>query len=82
MAVLEEFPDATIIRSAEMVGNEDRFTRYYTSWGRRGAGYQIPLWRKGLYTVKAPITTTNVTDAIVAAIDDPNAKGKIFEAMG
>ena len=27
MAVLEEFPDATIIRSSEMVGVNDWFTR-------------------------------------------------------
>lgn len=82
MAVLEEFPDATIIRPSEMIGVNDWFSRYYHAWGRRGFGYQIPLWRKGLYTVKAPITTKNVTDAIVAAIDDPNAKGKIYEATG
>jgi len=82
MAVLEEFPDATIIRPSEMVGTEDWFTSYYREWARRGFGYQIPLWRKGLYSVKAPITTTNVTDAIVAAMDDPNAKGKIYEAVG
>jgi len=82
MAVLEEFPDATIIRSSEMVGVNDWFTRYYHAWGRRGFGYQIPLWRKGHYTIKAPVTAKNVTDAVVAAMDNPNAKGKIYEAVG
>ena len=56
--------------------------RYYHAWGRRGFGYQIPLWRKGHYTIKAPVTAKNVTDAVVAAMDNPNAKGKIYEAVG
>ena len=40
------------------------------------------MWRKGHYTIKAPVTAKNVTDAIVAAMDNPSAKGKIYEAVG
>jgi len=82
MAVLEEFPDATIIRPSEMIGTTDWWSFYYRSWWRRGVKWQIPLWKKGLYTVKSPITYSCVTDAIMAAIDNPAHKGKIFEATG
>jgi len=82
MAVLEEFPDATIIRPSEMVGTSDWFTWYYRSWFRKGFFKAMPLWRKGEYTVKSPVTYTNVTDAIMIAMEDPSCKGKIFEATG
>jgi len=82
MAVLEEFPDATIIRPSEMLGTNDWFCWYYRSWFRRGPGRSVPMWRKGEYTVKSPVTYTNVTDAIMVAMEDPSCKGKIFEATG
>lgn len=82
MAVLEEFPDATIIRPSEMVGTNDWFTWYYRSWFRRGSFRAVPCWRKGEFTVKSPVTYTNVTDAIMIALEDPDCKGKIFEATG
>jgi len=82
MAVLEEFPDATIIRPSEMIGLNDWYTFYYRNWWRRGWKWQMPLWKRGLYTVKSPITYSSVTDSILAAIDDPSFKGKIYEAAG
>jgi len=82
MAVLEEFPDATIIRPSECVGTDDNFTQYYRQWFRRGFGWQIPLWKKGEYTVKSPVTYTNVADAIAIAVEDPQCMGKIYEATG
>jgi len=82
MAVLEEFPDATIIRPSEMIGTYDWYTFYYRNWWRRGLRWQVPLWKKGLYTVKSPITYSSVTDAILAAIDNPAHKGQIYEATG
>ena len=42
----------------------------------------IALWRKGLYTIRAPLDVTNLTDGIMEALDDPGTKGQIFEAMG
>jgi len=82
MAVMEEFPDATIIRPSEMIGTQDWFTWYYRGIMRRGNKWAVPLWKKGHYTVKAPVSYTNVTDAIQIAMDDPNCKGKIYEAAG
>jgi len=82
MAVLEEFPDATIIRPSEMIGTSDWYTFYYRNWWRRGFKWQMPLWKRGLYSVKSPITYSCVTDAILAACDDPAFKGKIYEATG
>jgi len=82
MAVMEEFPDATIIRPSEMIGTQDWFTWYYRGMARRGNKWAVPLWKKGHYTVKAPVSYTNVTDAIQIAMDDPNCKGKIYEAAG
>ena len=81
-AVFEEFPDATVIRPSEMAGTADWFTFYYRSFFRKGIRREIPLWRKGEYTIKAPVTYTNVTDAILAVLDDPACKGQIYEATG
>merc|ERR1711973_864089 len=67
MAVMEEFPDATIIRPSEMIGTQDWFTWYYRGMARRGNKWAMPLWKKGHYTVKAPVSYTNVTDAIQIA---------------
>ena len=35
-AVLEEFPDATIIRSVDFYGPADKFLDHFMYWGRRG----------------------------------------------
>jgi len=82
MAVLEEFPDATIIRPAECIGTEDKFISYYKAWFRRGKGWKLPLWKKGEYTIKSPVTYTNIADAITIAMEDPQCMGKIYEATG
>lgn len=42
----------------------------------------MPLWKKGNYTVKAPLHMSNLADAIMASIDNPAAKGVTFEACG
>jgi len=82
-AVLEEFPDATIIRPADMYGTGDYMTTYYNKWWRSGwTGHQMPLWKKGNYTVKAPLHLSNLGDAIMACLDNPAAKGVTFEAYG
>jgi len=82
-AVLEEFPDATIIRAADMFGTGDHIVEYYCKWWRTGwDGANMPLWRKGNYAVKAPLHISNMADAIMACMDNPSAKGVTFEAYG
>jgi len=82
-AVLEEFPDATIIRAADMYGTGDHIVEYYCKWWRTGwDGANMPLWRKGNYAVKAPLHISNMADAIMACLDNPSAKGVTFEAYG
>ena len=61
----------------------DRYFRFYTKMWRYGWNQSnMPLWKKGNYTVKAPLHMSNLADAIMASIDNPAAKGVTFEACG
>jgi NADH dehydrogenase (ubiquinone) 1 alpha subcomplex subunit 9 len=80
-AVLEEFPEATIIRPADIYGQEDRFLRYYAGLWRR-QGQWLPLWKKGEETIKQPIHVSDVAAGVVAAIKDQDSCGKIYQAVG
>ncbi|KAJ8952630.1 hypothetical protein NQ314_007489 [Rhamnusium bicolor] len=80
-AVLEEFPEATIIRPADIYGQEDRFLRYYVHSWRRQVNY-MPLWHKGERTIKQPVYVSDVAAGIVAAIKDPDTACKIYQAVG
>lgn len=80
-AVREEFPDAIIFRPSDVVGQEDRFVRYYAhSWRRQLRG--MPLWENGEKTIKQPVYCSDVAQAIINAIKDPDAVGKTFQAVG
>jgi len=81
LAVREEFPDATIIRPADIYGQEDRFLRYYAHvWRRQFRG--MPLWYKGERTIKQPVAVSDVAQAIVNAAKDPDTAGKVYQAVG
>lgn len=81
LAVRDEFPEATIIRPSDIYGQEDRFLRYYAHiWRRQGRA--MPLWYKGERTVKQPVFVSDVAQAIVNATKDPDAVGKVFQAVG
>lgn len=80
-AVREEFPTATIIRPADIYGQEDRFLRYYAHLWRRQL-HAVPLWRKGECTYKQPVFVGDIATAIVNAINDPDSAGKIYQAVG
>lgn len=80
-AVRDEFPDATIFRPADIYGQEDRFLRYYAHVWRRFIRY-IPLWHNGKLTVKQPVAVSDVAQGVINAIRDPDAVGKVFQAVG
>ncbi|CAO1437267.1 unnamed protein product [Diamesa serratosioi] len=81
LAVREEFPDAIIFRPSDIYGQEDRFLRYYSHiWRRQFRG--MPLWYNGERTVKQPVFCSDVAQGIVNAIKDPDAVGKVFQAVG
>lgn len=80
-AVLEEFPTATIIRPADIYGQEDRFIRYYAHFWRRQL-MAMPLWKNGECTIKQPVFVGDIAKAISNAIQDPDTAGKIYQAIG
>lgn len=84
LAVMEEFPNATIIRPADMYGEADNFLWYYQHVWRRGGlmGHSLPLWKKGEHTIKAPVYAGDVAKAIVNAAFDPTSAGQIYQGVG
>ncbi|XP_048241814.1 NADH dehydrogenase [ubiquinone] 1 alpha subcomplex subunit 9, mitochondrial-like [Haliotis rufescens] len=80
-AVREEFPDATIFRPADIFGAEDRFIRYYASVWRRARG-TMPLWHKGDATIKQPVFVSDVAEAVIQAIRNPDSVGQTYDAVG
>lgn len=81
LAVRKEFPGATIFRPSDIIGQEDRFFRYYAHIMRR-QNRSIPLWAKGEKTIKQPVYCSDVAQAIVTAVTDPEAVGKTYQAVG
>lgn len=80
-AVRDAFPDATIIRPADVYGQEDRFLRYYAHiWRRQFRA--MPLWYKGERTIKQPVYVSDVAQAIVNIAKDPDTAGKVYQAVG
>jgi len=87
--VLKEFPEAVIIRPAEMFGyadNSDRLIWYIIHWFRLSMSevnwaYRVPLAGRGVF--KQPIYGGDVAQAIVnAAIKDMGEPGQIYQAVG
>ena len=81
LAVRDEFPDAIIFRPSDIYGQEDRFLRYYAHVWRHMFRF-MPLWHNGEKTVKQPVYCSDVAQAIVNAIKDPDAYGQVFQAVG
>lgn len=80
-AVLEEFPEATIFRPADIYGQEDRFLRYFVHEWRRIVNF-MPVWKKGEETIKQPVYVSDFAAGIVAAIKDAETAGQIYQAVG
>lgn len=80
-AVKEEFPDATIVRPADIYGQEDRLLNVYTHrWRRHARG--VPLWNKGEMTEKQPIWAGDVAAGIAAIVKDPKTAGQTYQFVG
>ncbi|GAV03530.1 hypothetical protein RvY_13937 [Ramazzottius varieornatus] len=80
-AVREEFPDAIIMRPADIFGPEDRFFNYYARPWRKNATY-MPLWKSGEQTIKQPVYVGDVCEGIVKSISDKDAPGRTYDLVG
>ncbi|KAG5343365.1 NDUA9 dehydrogenase, partial [Acromyrmex heyeri] len=81
-AVREEFPEATIIRPADIWGQEDRFLSFYSGILRHHFR-TVPLWEKGEKTEKQPVAVYDVSGGITAIARDPrNTAGKTYQFVG
>ncbi|XP_064785612.1 NADH dehydrogenase [ubiquinone] 1 alpha subcomplex subunit 9, mitochondrial-like [Oncorhynchus masou masou] len=78
--VRDEFPDAIIMKPAEMFGREDRFFNHFANM--RWFGKAVPLISMGKKTVKQPVHVVDVAKAIINAIKDPDANGKTYALVG
>jgi len=81
-AILQEFPNATIFRCADVYGHGDSFVNYWMSRFRRTGTINVPLYGKGLLTVKQPVWMTDLVSGIMNSLHDPQALGQIYEAVG
>ena len=80
-AVREEFPEAIIFRPSDIYGEEDRYLHYYRVAYRRMLR-MMPLWKRGMETIKQPIYVGDVARGVAKAVCAPDSDGKVFEAVG
>jgi len=87
-AVLEQFPTATIVRPADVYGQNDHFLTMYANLRWRAwkmlttRSVALPLWRGGKETFKQPTYLSDVAKAVVAAIKAPGTAGRVIELAG
>lgn len=80
-AVRNEFPEATIIRPAEMFGESHDWADYWSNlWRRHYRRIFLPKGGKGIY--KMPVYYANVSEGIGNAVNDSSTIGKVIEAYG
>ena len=86
--VLSEFPNATIVRPADVYGQNDRFLHMYANLRWRAwkvfTSHQLamPLWRGGKETFKQPTYLSDVAKAVVATLRAPGTAGRVVELVG
>ncbi|CAO3416054.1 complex I NDUFA9 subunit family protein [Azospirillum doebereinerae] len=78
-AVLDVFPEATILRPGIVFGPEDRFFNKFAAMAQIAPA--LPLIGGGK-TRFQPVYVGDLADAIVASLDLASAKGRIFELGG
>ena len=78
-AMRAEFPGATILRPSIMFGPEDHFFNRFATLARFAPA--LPLIGGG-HTKFQPVYVGDVAEAIMVALLQPQAKGKLFELGG
>jgi len=81
LAVREEFPEAVIFRPSDIYGQGDRFLYYYANKWRR-TFRTLPLYKRGLETVKRPVFVGDVARGVIAALNSKDAYGNVYECVG
>ncbi|KAL8106683.1 NADH dehydrogenase [ubiquinone] 1 alpha subcomplex subunit 9, mitochondrial [Apium graveolens] len=79
-AIFREIPDATIMKSALMIGTEDRILN---PWAHMAKNYGfVPLFGDGSTKIQ-PVYVSDVASAVVSALkDDGTSMGKVYELGG
>jgi NADH dehydrogenase len=78
-AILEAFPEATILRPSIVIGPEDGFFNRFAAMARISPG--LPLIGGGK-TRFQPVYVGDVADAAMTALHDHHTKGRIYELGG
>ncbi|KAF3436079.1 hypothetical protein FNV43_RR23171 [Rhamnella rubrinervis] len=79
-AVLDELPEATILKPAGLIGTEDRILNRWAQFAKKYSF--IPLMGDGSTKIQ-PVYVVDVAAAIVAALkDDGTSMGKVYELGG
>lgn len=80
-AVLDEFPEATIVRACDLFGPKDRLLNWFADMALFGAGF-VPLVEDGV-ALKQPVNAHDVGKVIAAICRDPLLyAGKVVELGG
>ncbi|XP_063960778.1 NADH dehydrogenase [ubiquinone] 1 alpha subcomplex subunit 9, mitochondrial-like [Lytechinus pictus] len=77
--VREEFPEAVIVRPAQMYGREDRFLNHFANQRFFGG---VPLYPSARKVIKRPVYVSDVAQAIMSIINEKDADGKTYELAG
>ncbi|XP_062079602.1 NADH dehydrogenase [ubiquinone] 1 alpha subcomplex subunit 9, mitochondrial [Humulus lupulus] len=79
-AVMREMPEATILKSAALVGTEDRLLNRWAEFAKKYSF--LPLIGGGSTKIQ-PVYVVDVAAAIIAALkDDGTSMGKVYELGG
>lgn len=78
-AVRKEFPGATIIRPADMFGDEDRLLNKYATMARALPYF---VFSNDGTPLKQPVHSNDVAEAIVKTIQNPDAINQTYELAG
>lgn len=82
-AVIEAVPTATILRPSVVFGPEDQFfNKFATLMSMAPAFLPLPLLFGGGGSKFQPVYVDDVADAICAALEKPDAAGKVYELGG